>query len=85
MPKYLVGRVVDPVLGLATGALAYVLWENDGRNAEHRPEGRKLVDLVQRKWQQVPPPPELLQQSKLEDKAGRADLAPTSSSGKRMV
>ncbi|KAE8205686.1 hypothetical protein A4X06_0g454 [Tilletia controversa] len=54
MPKYLIGRTADPVFAMMTGVFAYVLWENDGRNAEQRPEGRKLADLVKRRWQLGP-------------------------------
>ncbi|KAE8224249.1 hypothetical protein CF319_g2827 [Tilletia indica] len=54
MAKYLIGRVADPIFAMTTGVFAYVLWENDGRNAEHRPEGRKLYDLVKRRWELGP-------------------------------
>ncbi|PWN29545.1 hypothetical protein BDZ90DRAFT_258460 [Jaminaea rosea] len=57
MPRYLVGRISDPLLGISTGVLAYILWENDGRNAAHRPEGRMLSDLVKRRWSGEAPPP----------------------------
>ncbi|KAJ1024166.1 hypothetical protein NDA16_003005 [Ustilago loliicola] len=59
MPAYLVGRVFDPILGLATGVMAYFLWENDGRNAHERPEGRSLPELVQRRLSNQPPPADL--------------------------
>ncbi|KAL9935086.1 hypothetical protein V8E36_006162 [Tilletia maclaganii] len=54
MVKYLIGRVADPVFAVATGVFAYVIWEQDGRNAEHRPEGRRLADLVKRRWELGP-------------------------------
>ncbi|PWN88207.1 hypothetical protein FA10DRAFT_157094 [Acaromyces ingoldii] len=50
MVKYLVGRLADPVLGLATGVFAYYLWETDPRNAPVRPQGRTLLDLSRRWW-----------------------------------
>ncbi|KAK0529365.1 hypothetical protein OC834_002198 [Tilletia horrida] len=51
MPKYLIGRIADPIFAVGTGIFAYVIWENDGRNAAQRPEGRKLLDLVRRRWE----------------------------------
>ncbi|KAJ1020336.1 hypothetical protein NDA18_005932 [Ustilago nuda] len=59
MPAYLVGRLFDPILGLATGVMAYFLWENDGRNAHERPEGRSLPELVRRRLANQPAPAEL--------------------------
>ncbi|SPO31626.1 uncharacterized protein UTRI_06344_B [Ustilago trichophora] len=56
MPTYLVGRILDPILGLATGVMAYFLWENDPRNAHERPPHRSLPDLVRRKLSNQPPP-----------------------------
>ncbi|PWN50332.1 hypothetical protein IE53DRAFT_387371 [Violaceomyces palustris] len=48
--KYLIGRISDPILGITTGIMAYYLWENDGRNSELRPQGRKLNDLLRRRF-----------------------------------
>ncbi|PWY97869.1 hypothetical protein BCV70DRAFT_202360 [Testicularia cyperi] len=56
---YLVGRLFDPILGLGTGVMAYFLWENDARNAQFRPDGRTLPELVQRRLNNVDPPPHL--------------------------
>lgn len=53
-------RAIDPILGVGTGVMAYFLWENDGRNEVHRPDGRKLLDLLNRKWNNQRPPRELL-------------------------
>ncbi|WFD29766.1 hypothetical protein MSPP1_000778 [Malassezia sp. CBS 17886] len=49
MVKYLIGRVADPVFGAATGALAYMMWERDARNAAERPDGKRLRDLIGRR------------------------------------
>lgn len=49
----------DPILGLATGVMAYFLWENDGRNAHERPDGRSLPELVRRRLNNQPPPDSL--------------------------
>ncbi|CBQ71291.1 conserved hypothetical protein [Sporisorium reilianum SRZ2] len=56
MPTYLIGRVFDPILGLATGVMAYFLWENDARNYHERPEGRSLPELLRRRLANQPPP-----------------------------
>ncbi|CDS00488.1 uncharacterized protein SPSC_03336 [Sporisorium scitamineum] len=56
MPTYLIGRVFDPILGLATGVMAYFLWENDARNYHERPDGRSLPELVRRRIANQPPP-----------------------------
>ncbi|SPO30414.1 uncharacterized protein UTRI_06344 [Ustilago trichophora] len=56
MPTYLVGRIFDPILGLATGVMAYFLWENDPRNSHERPPHRSLPDLVRRKLSNQPLP-----------------------------
>ncbi len=47
------------MLGLATGVMAYVLWENDGRNAHERPTGRSLPELVRRRYYNEEPPASL--------------------------
>ncbi|CAO1618819.1 unnamed protein product [Sympodiomycopsis kandeliae] len=60
MPRYLIGRFVDPILGLGTGVMAYFLWEYDGKNYDQRPDGRKLADLVSRKWNNQRPSRDLL-------------------------
>ncbi len=39
--------------------MAYFLWENDGRNAHERPDGRSLPDLVRRRLNNQPPPESL--------------------------
>ena len=62
-------RFIDPLLGLSTGVLAYSLWENDARNYEQRPEGRKLADLVGRYYRGEAPSRNLLAGEK--DKEGR--------------
>lgn len=49
-------RVFDPILGLATGVLAYFLWENDDRNTQERPDGRSLPELVRRRLNNQDPP-----------------------------
>ncbi|KAK0550419.1 hypothetical protein OC861_005113 [Tilletia horrida] len=54
MAKYLIGRVADPIFAVVTGVFAYAIWENDARNASQRPEGRKLYDLVKRRWELGP-------------------------------
>ncbi|KAJ9475908.1 Non-classical export protein 1 [Pseudozyma hubeiensis] len=59
MPTYLIGRVSDPILGLATGVMAYFLWENDARNYHERPQGRSLPELVRRRLSGQPPPSNL--------------------------
>ncbi|KIS65927.1 uncharacterized protein UMAG_06014 [Mycosarcoma maydis] len=59
MPSYLIGRVFDPMLGLATGAMAYFLWENDARNLHERPQGRSLPELLRRRLSGQPPPSSL--------------------------
>lgn len=51
--------MVDPILGLATGVMAYVLWENDGRNSHERPTGRTLPELVRRRYYSEEPPASL--------------------------
>ncbi|EST07318.1 Non-classical export protein 1 [Kalmanozyma brasiliensis GHG001] len=56
MPTYLVGRVFDPILGLATGVMAYFLWENDPRNSHERPSQRSLPELVRRRLNSQTPP-----------------------------
>lgn len=39
---------MDPILGIATGAFAYYIFETDPRNAGQRPPGRSLLDLTSR-------------------------------------
>ncbi|KAN0063545.1 hypothetical protein ACQY0O_003992 [Thecaphora frezii] len=55
MAKYLISKFADPVLGIATGVFSYFLWEMDDRNIEQRPQGRLLIDLVQRRLNGQPP------------------------------
>ena len=52
-------RVFDPILGLATGVMAYFLWENDPRNSHERPRGRSLPELVQRRLANQDPPADI--------------------------
>lgn len=49
-------RLSDPLLGVATGAFAYYIWETDPRNASQRPPGRSLLQVTQRWWNQEKPP-----------------------------
>jgi hypothetical protein len=46
---------MDPLLGVATGVMAYYLWEHDDRNYDERPPGRTLYELVQRRIAHTPP------------------------------
>ncbi|EPQ26321.1 uncharacterized protein PFL1_06256 [Pseudozyma flocculosa PF-1] len=55
MAKYLISKLADPFLGIGTGIFSYFLWEMDGRNLEYRPQGRTLVELVQRRIGIAPP------------------------------
>ncbi|CAO1619686.1 unnamed protein product [Jaminaea pallidilutea] len=71
MPRYIIGRVSDPLLGVFTGVLAYYLWETDIRNQHLRPEGRSLWDLVQRKIQGTPPPARVAIQAASENSKGQ--------------
>ncbi|PWN33871.1 uncharacterized protein FA14DRAFT_190984 [Meira miltonrushii] len=48
MVQYLVGRALDPLLGIATGVFAYYIYETDPRNASQRPAGRSLSELATR-------------------------------------
>ncbi|WFC94045.1 hypothetical protein MBRA1_000673 [Malassezia brasiliensis] len=51
MVRYLIGRIADPVFGVATGIAAYAMWERDPRNAHDHGPGNRLWDLVQRRFQ----------------------------------
>lgn len=41
--------MADPVFGVVTGVAAYLIWENDPRNAHDHGPGNRLVDLIGRK------------------------------------
>ncbi|KZP01465.1 hypothetical protein CALVIDRAFT_532233 [Calocera viscosa TUFC12733] len=43
---YLLGKYIDPFVGVFAGVVAYYLWENHPRTAP--PQGSHLVDLL--KW-----------------------------------
>ncbi|SHO76438.1 Uncharacterized protein MSYG_0776 [Malassezia sympodialis ATCC 42132] len=51
MVKYLIGRFSDPIFGVVTGVAAYILWENDPRNAQDHGNGNSLLDLISRRLQ----------------------------------
>ena len=49
MPRiYLLSRILDPLLGIFTGLLAYHLHENNPRSAP--PSGHTLQELVRWQW-----------------------------------
>ena len=47
-------RFIDPFFGLATGILAYYIWETDAKNA--RPEDKRLHRLFQKRFLDSKPP-----------------------------
>lgn len=50
---------MDPILGIATGVFAYMLYEGDPSNSADRPAGRSLRELVERRLKGIPPPDDL--------------------------
>ncbi|KAL6947301.1 hypothetical protein ACO0QE_002184 [Hanseniaspora vineae] len=43
---YLLGRYLDPLFALAVGTLSYYKFETNS----NRPEGHRLFELIQKRW-----------------------------------